>query len=140
MAQLKVIIGIGITIGEKTIYFTYILIISGLVNLGLNFVFVPLFSYYEASITTIIANAVNLFLTYKVAQKFFPVKYEINKLLIFYSVLLFTAASIPMIEIRNIFSFSIIIKIMILSITITLPFGFGLVNIDQFRNFVKKNK
>lgn len=138
MAQLKEIIGIGITIGEKTIYFTYILIISGLVNLGLNFVFVPLFSYYGASITTIIANAVNLFLTYKVAQKFFPVKYEINKLLIFYSVLLFTAASIPMIEIRNIFSFSIIIKIMILSITIILPFGFGLISIDQFLNFIKK--
>ena len=91
IAQLIEIIGVGITLSEKTIYFTYILVLSGLVNFGLNFIFVPLLSYYGAAITTIIAYIVNLILTYIIAQRYFPARYDMLKLIVLFALFLITA-------------------------------------------------
>lgn len=136
IAQLIEIIGVGITISEKTIYFTYILVLSGLVNFGLNFIFVPLLSYYGAAITTIISYIINLTLTYIIAQKYFPAKYDVVKLIILFAIFLIIATIVPLFEIKEIFYFPIYLKIAILSFGLALPFLFGFINLTQIKNLL----
>jgi O-antigen/teichoic acid export membrane protein len=140
MAQLVEIIGIGITLSEKTIYFTYILIISGLVNFGLNFIFVPLLSYYGAAITTIIAYAVNLIITYKIAQKYFPADYDVLKLTVLFSMFLIPATVIPLFEIEKIFLFPVYLKITIFIGVLSFPFLFGFFNLNQIKALMERKK
>lgn len=139
IAQLIEIIGVGITLSEKTIYFTYILVISALVNFGLNFLFVPLLSYYGASITTIIAYIVNLFLTYKIAQRYFPAKYDVFSLIFLFALFLIPATLIPLFEIKKIFLFPIYSKIIIFVLGLSLPFLLGLISFDQVKGLIKRN-
>jgi O-antigen/teichoic acid export membrane protein len=139
IAQVIEIIGVGITLSEKTIYFTYILIVSALVNFGLNFIFVPLLSYYGASITTIIAYIVNLILTYKIAQRYFPAKYDVFSLIFLFILFFIPATLIPLFEIKNIFVFPIYLKVIIFFLCLSLPFIFGFINLNQIKSLIKKN-
>ncbi|MBK7498970.1 MAG: polysaccharide biosynthesis C-terminal domain-containing protein [Ignavibacteriales bacterium] len=139
IAQVIEIIGVGITLSEKTIYFTYILIVSALVNFGLNFIFVPLLSYYGASITTIIAYTVNLILTYKIAQRYFPAKYNVFSTIFLFVLFLIPATLIPLFEIKNIFVFPIYLKIIIFFLCLSLPFIFGFINLNQIKSLIRKN-
>lgn len=139
IAQLIEIIGVGITLSEKTIYFTYILVISALVNFGLNFLFVPLLSYYGASITTIIAYVVNLILTYKIAQKYFLASYDILKLTLLFTFYLIVATLIPLFEIYNISEFPLYLKTAIFLIGLSLPLLFGFIDLNKLKNLIKRN-
>jgi len=139
LAQIIEIIGIGITISEKTIYFTYIVIVSSLVNLGLNFIFIPLLSYLGAAVTTIIAYIINFILTFKIAQKYFPVRFNMLKLSSFYFLFLLIASIVPLFEIKGIINFSIYFKIMVFSFAIFIPFAFKLMNFHQLFIIIRKN-
>jgi len=136
IAQLIEIIGVGITLSEKTIYFTYILVVSGLVNFGLNFIFVPMLSYYGAALTTIIAYFVNLTLTYKIAQRYFPAGYDTINLIILFALFLIIATTVPLFEIYEIFFFPIYFKIAILFLGLALPFLFGFINLTQIKKLL----
>ena len=139
IAQLIEIIGVGITLSEKTIYFTYILVISGLVNFGLNFLFVPLLSYYGAAFTTIIAYLVNLILTYKISQRYFVARYDVLNLTFLFALFLIISTIIPFFEIKKIFLFPIYLKLGIFFLCLSLPFLFGFINLNQFKNLLKRN-
>jgi len=102
----------------------------------LNFIFVPLLSYYGAAITTIISYIINLTLTYIIAQKYFPAKYDVVKLIILFAIFLIMATIIPLFEIEKIFYFPIYLKIVILSFGLALPFLFGFINLNQIKNLL----
>lgn len=140
VGQLIEIIGVGITLSEKTIYFTYILIVSALINFGLNFIFVPLLSYYGAAITTVIAYIVNLILTYKIANKYFPAKYDTLKLILFFTLFFIFSTLVPLIEIKEIYVFPIYLKIIIFLLFLGFPFIFGFIDLNQLKNLLKRNK
>ncbi len=134
LSQLKEIIGIGITIGEKTIYFTYILVLSSIINLGLNFIFVPLWSFYGASLTTFIAYIANLYLTYQIAQKFFNVNYQFNKLFPMFFIFFLISSLIPLIEIKYFYYFSLPVKLLIFVLGLSFPFLFRIIRFNQILN------
>lgn len=139
LAQLIEIIGVGITLSEKTIYFTYIVVVSSIVNLGLNFIFVPLLSYYGAAITTIIAYIVNIILTYKIAQKYFPAKYDTLNLIFLFALFFIPAALIPFFEIKEILVLPIYFKLIIFFLCLSLPFIFSFINLNQIKSLLRKN-
>lgn len=139
MAQLIEIIGIGITISEKTIYFTYILVVSASVNLGLNFLFVPSLSYYGAALATVISYIVNLTITYKIAQRYLPAKYDTLKLIFLFALFLVVSAIVPLFEIKNIFVFQFYVKIVIFLVGLSLPFIFGFIDLNQIRSLINRN-
>lgn len=140
MAQLIEIIGIGITISEKTIYFTYILVISAAVNFGLNFIFVPLFSYYGAALTSVIAYSINLTITYKISRRYLPADYDTLKLIILFALFLIAAALIPLLEIESGFIFPFYLKTVLFLLVLPLPFLFGFIDFNQIRNLLNRKK
>jgi len=55
--------GAGLSFYKKTNLYMYCVIISGLLNLGLNFLLIPKYGYIAAALTTLISYAFLLFLT-----------------------------------------------------------------------------
>lgn len=138
IAQLVEIIGAGITLSEKTIYFTYILVATAAVNFGLNFIFIPAFSFYGASMTFLMAYLLNLFLTYWISNRYFPVNYDFMKLGFLFLLYFIVAAIIPLFEIEKILTFPVYIKLLILLSGLTLPFLFGFINFNQLKSLILK--
>jgi O-antigen/teichoic acid export membrane protein len=71
---------------KKTKYVAYIVTIALFVNIGLNFMLIPIFGIWGAALTTVISSLLISIISYFVSQKFYPVKYEIGKMLIVFVV------------------------------------------------------
>jgi O-antigen/teichoic acid export membrane protein len=56
------------------------------VNIGLNFILIPKLGIWGAALTTVISSLLISVISYFVSQKFYPVKYEIGKMLIVFVV------------------------------------------------------
>jgi len=63
--------GMGLTFYKKTGYIMWSLIISGSVNLGLNFIFIPKYGYVAAAVTTFIGYIIMLLLMIYFSRKIF---------------------------------------------------------------------
>jgi len=75
-------IGFGNGLGyyKKTKYIMWPLIIGGLVNLGLNFIFIPKYGYFAAATTTLIGYIVMVGLEIYFSRKFFIWKFPLKSL------------------------------------------------------------
>jgi len=58
----------------------YSLIIAGIINLGLNFLFIPRYGYFAAAITTLVSYAFLLFLMVVLSRRFFFWKFPFKSL------------------------------------------------------------
>jgi len=72
--------GAGLSFSKKTHFFMYSLIISGLLNLGLNFLFIPKYGYMAAAVTTLISYAFLLLLTIIFSRRFFVWEFPFKSL------------------------------------------------------------
>lgn len=63
--------GIGLSYFKKTKYIMWSLTIGGLVNIGLNFIFVPKYGYIAAAITTLIGYIIMVMIEIYFSRKFF---------------------------------------------------------------------
>lgn len=70
---------------KKTKYVAYIVTLALFVNIGLNFVLIPIFGIWGAALTTVVSSLLISVLSYIVSQRFYPVKYEIGKMLIVFA-------------------------------------------------------
>ncbi|MCK5051885.1 MAG: polysaccharide biosynthesis C-terminal domain-containing protein, partial [Candidatus Cloacimonetes bacterium] len=71
---------------KKTKYVAYIVTIALFVNIGLNFLLIPKLGIWGAALTTVISSLLISVISYYVSQKFYPVKYEIGKMLLVFAV------------------------------------------------------
>ncbi len=71
---------------KKTKYVAYIVTIALFVNIGLNFMLIPKLGIWGAALTTVISSLLISVISYLVSQKFYPVKYEISKMLLVFVV------------------------------------------------------
>ncbi|MBA7510562.1 lipid II flippase MurJ [subsurface metagenome] len=72
--------GVGLSFYKKTHFFMYSLIISSLLNLGLNFFFIPKYGYMAAAITTLISYVFLLVLTVIFSRRFFVWEFPFKSL------------------------------------------------------------
>jgi len=72
---------VGIYIEKKSAYLPYITVISALVNIGLNFIFIPKIGIMGAALSTAVSYFVMALLIFIVLQKIYPIKYEYLRIL-----------------------------------------------------------
>jgi len=70
----------GFIFYKKTGYITFAIVASGLLNLFLNFLFVPRYGYFAAAITTLISYSFLLFLMVILSRRFFTWKFPFKSL------------------------------------------------------------
>ncbi len=71
----------GFHIAKKTTYNAVLIMVGATANLGLNMLFIPLMGMYGAATTSIISEFIVVMLYYRYSIKFYPVHYEIVKIL-----------------------------------------------------------
>jgi len=70
----------GFIFYKKTGYITFTIVASGLLNLFLNFLFVPRYGYFAAAVTTLVSYAFLLFLMIILSRRFFVWKFPFKSL------------------------------------------------------------
>jgi O-antigen/teichoic acid export membrane protein len=67
---------IGISLAKKTIYFVYITLFIAIVNIGLNYILIPIYKEVGASFATMISYLLLTFIYAIVSQKLFRLNYD----------------------------------------------------------------
>jgi len=71
----------GFIFYEKTGYITFAIVASGLLNLFLNFIFIPRYGYFAAAVTTLVSYAFLLFLMVILSSRLFVWKFPLKSLI-----------------------------------------------------------
>jgi O-antigen/teichoic acid export membrane protein len=69
---------------KKTRYNAYIVSTAALLNIGMNFLLIPYLGIYGAAITTVLSNYAMVQLFYIFSQKFYPIRFELNRIFILF--------------------------------------------------------
>jgi O-antigen/teichoic acid export membrane protein len=139
-SQCLQLIAIGIFISKKTWHYTWLIIVSALLNFGINFYFIPKYGFVGAAFTTFAANFVYLFMAYFVSQYYFKINYKILKLVTYFILSLLLCLIVPFSELSYYHKLSIILKIILCIIGLSLPFIFNFINIKYLRNLASQIK
>ena len=75
------VFSIGIHCAKKTKYNFFIVTIGTIINLTLNVIFIPIWGRFAAAFTSIFSGIIIAVLYYIYAQKYYPVQYEISKII-----------------------------------------------------------
>jgi O-antigen/teichoic acid export membrane protein len=71
---------LGLQLTKKSKIISIIIIVITLFNIGLNFILTPILGMFGASLSSLIAQACFFIVMYKIAQKHYPIPYEIRKI------------------------------------------------------------
>jgi O-antigen/teichoic acid export membrane protein len=79
------IIDYGIYFSRKIIYHTFIFWLGVIVNMGLNYVFIPQFGYMAAAYNALFTFCLIVFLVYAVSQKLYPIPLDKRRLAVLFA-------------------------------------------------------
>ena len=128
LSQGQQFVAIGITMSKKTWHFSWLVSVAALLNIGLNFYFVPKWGFVGAGFTTVISYLAYFLGCYFVSQKYLKVNFNLIGIFIFMSVTFLIAWFVPFLELRASIQINIIYKILLLVLTIFLTLPLGLVD------------
>jgi O-antigen/teichoic acid export membrane protein len=123
----------GIYIEEKTKYFPIITISGALVNVIINFTFIPTYGIMAAAWATLasyVVMAVGLFL---VSQKFYKIDYEYVKIIKIFLIIAITASIYYFYN--DVMNFEI--KILVFAMFVLELFGLRVIKLDEFTRTIK---
>jgi len=128
--------GPGITIAEKNYHYLWITIFTAILNIGLNFLFIPTMGFVGAALATLISFVAYWLIKYFIAQRYFPIDYNLVKILLYFFVGLIIALFIPVGFFYFKLQFNVFMKIGLFMIGLTLPFVFQLADFSDIRSIL----
>ncbi|MCH7974480.1 MAG: flippase [Bacteroidetes bacterium] len=134
------ITGNGMTLKEKSKPYFWIMLAAAVVNVSLNFYFIPNFGYVGAAITTVISNIVYFVFAYFWSQKVFYIKRSFLKPAIYFLVCLSVAVFFPFYELRGNVHVSYLIKTAVLLTLLTVPFVLQIIDYKMIVNLLSTFK
>ncbi len=132
---LYVVFTAGIYIEEKSIYVPLVTGIGALVNIGVNFLLIPLLGIVGAALATLTSYVVMALGLYSVTQKFYKIEYELVKVFSIFAIIFLTGMIyywLQSLDVMNIF-FKSIMFIFFVLVT-------SLVVFDKNEIIILKNK
>ncbi len=140
LAQIVQIVPVGISLAEKTWHYTWILIVVAIFNVVINIIMVPLWGFFGAAFTLLIAYLVYLVLSDIISMRYFDAKWERTRIYSYLSLSFLLALIAPYSEIRLGLHFNWMIKILLGIFGLYLPFAFRIVNMRQVMELVNMAK
>jgi O-antigen/teichoic acid export membrane protein len=120
--------GVGMDLKEKTKPYFWIMLLTAVLNVSLNFVFIPLFSYVGAGITAFISNFAYFILAYLWSQRYFYIKRRLDKIFLYVFSCFILSLIIPFAELALKIDVNFLIKTALFIAGLSVPFVIGLVN------------
>jgi O-antigen/teichoic acid export membrane protein len=127
-AQMVEIVPQGISIAEKTWFYTWVTMAAALVNVGLNFYFIPNFGFIGAAITTLISTATYFTLADQLSKNYFDSGFSRIKLYGYCLITLIFAVVFPYLEVIEHRPVNWMLKIATVGVFSLMPFVFGFVS------------
>jgi O-antigen/teichoic acid export membrane protein len=75
---IAIVLTLGVSIQGKIWYSAILITLSGIINLGINLVLIPLYGAEGAAVSTLIAYCMLTVLTYFVNQRIYPIPFEVG--------------------------------------------------------------
>lgn len=130
------ITSLGMFIKEKTVHYTWLVALTSVVSLGLNFLLIPNLSFQGAAISNMISNLIYFIIAYNLSQKFFFIQRKI-KMISFYMIIIFlTVNLVPVLEFNLNIKISLVLKVMIIIGCFLLPILLNLISVEKLKNIL----
>ncbi|MGD1822471.1 MAG: oligosaccharide flippase family protein [Pleomorphochaeta sp.] len=129
--------GNGMTLMMNSKPYPIMLTSAALLNVGLNFYFIPKWGFLGAAITTVISNLFYFLFAYLWSQRVYHIERSLLKPLFLLLFLFALSISIVYFQINEIYQLSYVYKSIIISLVIILPL-FSRKNRVLFANFINK--
>lgn len=136
LAQSLQLTAVGMSLKEKTGHFAWLITVTAFINAGLNFYFVPRYSYVGAAFTTLVANFAYFLMAYFVSQKLFYIKRKLMNVMMYFAIAFLLAAFFPFSQLKFNIDIPILYKILAFLFSLTLPFIFGMFRIKMVKSIL----
>lgn len=85
---------------DKTKYGAYFSILGCVIQVAMNIILVPIYGYMASAWATFASNLILIIISYLIGQKYFPIKYDLKSILLYFTlaVAFYIAAMTPEIE------------------------------------------
>lgn len=85
---------------DKTKYGAYFSILGCIIQVVMNIVLVPIYGYIASAWATLVCNLILVLISYSIGQKYFPIKYDVKNILLYFvlAVVFYIAAMYPTID------------------------------------------
>ncbi|MFV0419204.1 MAG: lipopolysaccharide biosynthesis protein [Dysgonomonas sp.] len=126
---------------DKTKYGAYFSILGCVIQIAMNFILVPIYGYIASAWATFAANLIIMSISYFIGQKYFPIKYDIKSILLYFilAVIFYIAAMTPTID-NDILRLSYRTIFLALFTIVIVRRDIPLKEIPVINRFFKKNK
>lgn len=132
---LYVLTGYGMDLKLKTKYYFWMMLVSALVNVGLNFYFIPNFGFLGAAITTLMCNFLYFAMAYYYSQKFFYIERNLTLILSYLAIAFLIAEIVPVLEIQFNYNVHFGYKVLLFILSLTVPFLIRIVSLADLAKF-----
>ena len=122
---------VGVTLTNKTKYISYSNIFAAILNIILNFIFIPKFGIIGAALASLISFILRTIILYFHSQKFYYIKYRIIRVITFLLVLLVIGI------VQNYYQIHLLLKFILFLLILTATPITGLVKYSQISSFWK---
>jgi O-antigen/teichoic acid export membrane protein len=131
---------LGLFLNKKTWYYTILLIIAAIVNVILNFYFIPKYSYFGASFTVFAANFLYFIMILIVSNRFLKIPYGYFSVFASFFVMLAVSLFIPIAEFHFKLEIPFAVKCLIFIVSCGFPFIFRLTKFGDLKQALLRFK
>ncbi len=124
----------GIHITNNTKYYPWLIVVPAIANLVLNYFIVPVYGMLGAAVTTFACYIFVCVLTYLMAQKFYPIKYEWKKMWAIFGLAALIYSLSLFIGVGNIW-LSVLIKCGLLALFLVVLYSLGFLKRSEWSKF-----
>lgn len=134
------LMGPGITLAEKNWHYTWITILTALINIGLNFLLIPRWGFIGAAGSTLISFIIFWLIKQLISHLYFKINYPYIRISIYYLIGLSVSLIIPFFEFYGQMEVSILLKVSMIILLGILPFALKLFPLKLLKSIYFKSK
>ncbi len=128
--------GMGITLAEKTYYYTWITVVTAILNIILNILFIPSMGFVGAALATLISFIIYWQVKVHYDQKFFPIAYPFKRLFIYFFVCLCISLLVPICFFYFNIQINLVLKLLLLAFGLILPLILNIIEYNTIKSFM----
>lgn len=128
--------GPGITLAEKNYHYTWITIVTAVINVILNFLLIPSLGFVGAAIATLISFIVYWLVKFYVSQRYFYINYKVKRILAYFLICLIISLIVPLSYFYYELHIKFILKLFLFMIGLLLPGFLNILKLTAIRSYV----
>ncbi len=127
--------GVGISIAEKTWHDAWPTFVTAALNIGLNFVLIPVYGFVGAGISTVISYTCYWMMIYFVSQHFFRINYPFIRIMSYLMIVFAVSVAVPFAQLQWNLEIDFMIKIPVYLFALSVPFIIRLYSVSDIKRF-----